>query len=127
MHHIGRFGCANHPAIIRADGNALGFNADFDFFDGFSLAQIDNRDLAVVFIGNIKPVSCRIQGKSFRIVAGRQFPQLFQRLCIDYLDGIVIAGGDIKQFIIRTDGNASGPLTHAYRFDELSANWINHG
>ncbi len=127
MRHIGGFAGADDPLPVRADGDALGFDADRNLFDSFALGDVDDGDEVVVLVGGIEKFAVWIHRKGFGVFVRGQLADGFQAGGIDDQDCVVIAGGDVKLLLILAQYDAAWTFADFDSFGEFAGVPVHHG
>ncbi len=94
MRHVGGLGGVDQDLAVRADGHALGLDADLDVAEARALLDIDDGHRVVVLVGDVEDLAVGIEGEQFGVRTGGQGVDDLLLGDVDHLDGVVVADRD---------------------------------
>ncbi|MGY4326546.1 hypothetical protein ACVWWG_000960 [Bradyrhizobium sp. LB7.2] len=110
MRHVGRLGRVDQRLAVRADGHALGLDANLDVAKARALLEVDHGHRVVVLVGDIEDLAGGILGEQFGVGSGGQAVHHGLRLRVDHLDGVVVADRDHHELAVAREVDAARAL-----------------
>src|SRR5947199_1410878 len=110
MRHVGGLGGIDQGLAVRADGHALGLDADLDLAETGTLFDIDDGHRVVVFVGDVEDLAGSIEGEQFGVRSGWQRIDDLLLRNVDDLNAVVVADGHEYKLAIPRELDAARPL-----------------